>query len=223
MSNAIATRQQTSMTLASDTAHDCKSIVSKTAVKIQGKSYICVEGWQAISNRMGCMTSAVNITRCEGGIRATGQVRRIDTGEVIAEAEGFVGDDENTWKNRPEFARRAMAQTRAISRACRSAFAFVVTMMDAGLETTPAEEMPSQEVEVRPKFARQPPKTVEESDPLAQARLAVDKCKTIDQLDTARRRVTEKIESGEWTEAQAAVIKQLIMFKAEMLQGADHE
>jgi hypothetical protein len=35
-----------------------------------------------------------------------------------------------------------MAQTRAISRACRSAFAFVVTMMDAGLETTPAEEVP---------------------------------------------------------------------------------
>jgi hypothetical protein len=37
-----------------------------------------------------------------------------------------------------------MAQTRAISRACRSAFAFVVTMMDAGLETTPAEEVPSE-------------------------------------------------------------------------------
>jgi hypothetical protein len=35
-----------------------------------------------------------------------------------------------------------MAQTRAISRACRSAFAFIVTYMDAGLETTPAEEVP---------------------------------------------------------------------------------
>jgi hypothetical protein len=37
-----------------------------------------------------------------------------------------------------------MAQTRAISRACRSAFAFVVTYMDAGLETTPAEEVPAE-------------------------------------------------------------------------------
>src|SRR3546814_8677098 len=36
-----------------------------------------------------------------------------------------------------------MAQTRAISRACRSAFAHVVVMMKAGLETTPAEEIPS--------------------------------------------------------------------------------
>jgi hypothetical protein len=35
-----------------------------------------------------------------------------------------------------------MAQTRAISRACRSAFAHVVVMMDAGLSTTPAEEVP---------------------------------------------------------------------------------
>jgi hypothetical protein len=61
---------------------------------------------------------------------------------VICEAEGFVGDDERTWAKRDEYAKRAMAQTRAISRACRSAFAFVVTMMDAGLETTPAEEVP---------------------------------------------------------------------------------
>jgi hypothetical protein len=53
-----------------------------------------------------------------------------------------VGDDERTWSKRDEYAKRAMAQTRAISRACRSAFAFVVTMMDAGLETTPAEEVP---------------------------------------------------------------------------------
>jgi hypothetical protein len=63
---------------------------------------------------------------------------------VIAEAEGFVGDDERTWNKRDEYAKRAMAQTRAISRACRSAFAFVVTYMDAGLETTPAEEVPSE-------------------------------------------------------------------------------
>lgn len=35
-----------------------------------------------------------------------------------------------------------MAQTRAMSRACRSAFAHVVVMMNAGLATTPAEEVP---------------------------------------------------------------------------------
>ena len=40
------------------------------------------------------------------------------------------------------FARRGMAQTRANSRVCRTAFAFVVTLMKAGIETTPAEEIP---------------------------------------------------------------------------------
>jgi hypothetical protein len=81
----------------------------------------------------------------------------MDDGAVIATAEGFVGDDEPVWnggqvtdrygkiktyEKRPEYAKRAMAQTRAISRACRSAFAHVVVMMDAGLSTTPAEEVP---------------------------------------------------------------------------------
>jgi hypothetical protein len=35
-----------------------------------------------------------------------------------------------------------MVQTRAISRACRSAFAHVVVLIDGNLSTTPAEEVP---------------------------------------------------------------------------------
>jgi hypothetical protein len=120
----------------------CKEIVLKTAQNIQGRKYVRVEGWQSIANAYGCVASAKDVERVETGFRAIGQVRRMDTGIVIAEAEGFVGDDEKTWSKRDEYAKRAMAQTRAISRACRSAFAFVVTYMDAGLETTPAEEVP---------------------------------------------------------------------------------
>ena len=116
----------------------------RTAQNIQGRKYIRVEGWQSIANAYGCVASAKDVERTETGFRAIGQVRRMDTGIVIAEAEGFVGDDERTWNKRDEYAKRAMAQTRAISRACRSAFAFVVTYMDAGLETTPAEEVPSE-------------------------------------------------------------------------------
>jgi hypothetical protein len=66
----------------------------------------------------------------------------MDTGQVIATAEGFVGDDEPTWSSRPTYAKRAMCQTRAISRACRSAFAHVVVLIDRNLSTTPAEEVP---------------------------------------------------------------------------------
>jgi hypothetical protein len=46
------------------------------------------------------------------------------------------------WAKRPTYAKRAMCQTRAISRACRSAFAHVVVLIDRNLSTTPAEEVP---------------------------------------------------------------------------------
>lgn len=134
-----------------DAAGLCRAIVLQTAMNIQGRKYVRVEGWQAIAVAHGCTASACNVERVDGGFRATGQVRRMSDGVVIAEAEGFVGEDEPTWfggtargktlPKRADFAIRAMAQTRAVSRACRSAFAHVVVMIDKDLSTTPAEEM----------------------------------------------------------------------------------
>jgi len=74
---------------------------------------------------------------------------RLSDGEIVASAEGYLGVDEGMWARRPRYARRAMAQTRATSRACRSALAWIVPLLDAGLETTPAEEIPHAEVETR--------------------------------------------------------------------------
>lgn len=150
-----------------DAAGLCREIVLSTAQTIQDRKYVRVEGWQAIAIAHGCTASARAVERVEGGIRAIGEVRRMSDGAVIAEAEGFVGEDEPTWYGgtvkawkwgqergqkiwydkellkRPDYAIRAMAQTRAISRACRSAFAHVVVMIDAKLSTTPAEEVPA--------------------------------------------------------------------------------
>jgi len=53
-----------------------------------------------------------------------------------------LGDDEEMWTDRDAYAKRAMAQTRAMSRAGRSAFAYVVVLMGNDLSTTPAEEVP---------------------------------------------------------------------------------
>ena len=144
--------------LSTDAASLCREIVLATASNIQGRRYVQVEGWQACALAHGCAASSGNVTRHEdGSISATGKVIRIDTGTVISSAEGYVGADEPTWfggtvtdkwgktktlPKRPDYAIRAMAQTRAISRACRSAFAHVVVMMNAGLSTTPAEEVP---------------------------------------------------------------------------------
>lgn len=135
-----------------DAASMCREIVVATATNIQGKSYVTVEGWQAIAIAHGCTAGARDVERVEGGVRAVGEIRRMSDGVVISVAEGFVGEDEPTWygglsrgktlPRRADYAIRAMAQTRAISRACRSAFAHVVVMMKANLSTTPAEEVP---------------------------------------------------------------------------------
>jgi hypothetical protein len=149
-----------------DAAGLCREIVLQTAMKIGDRQYVKVEGWQAIAIAHGCAASAREVERIEGGVRAIGEVRRMSDGAVIAEAEGFIGEDEPVWyggtvrawkwgdkrgkkvwydkthAKRPDYAIRAMAQTRAISRACRSAFAHVVVLIDSNLSTTPAEEVP---------------------------------------------------------------------------------
>lgn len=135
-----------------EAADICKEIVVATSSNIQGRRHVNVEGWQAIAIAHGCALSARDVERIEGGVRAIGDVRRMSDGQLIATGEGFVGEDETTWyggkdkrgkihDKRADYAIRAMAQTRAMSRAGRSAFAHVVVMMNAGLATTPAEEM----------------------------------------------------------------------------------
>lgn len=145
----------TLMTQATDVAGVCGEIVKRTAQTIQGRKYVRVEGWQSIAAAYGCVASSKNVQKVEGGVRATGELHRISDGALIATAEGFVGEDEPTWyggtvvsygkektlPKRHDYAIQAMAQTRAISRVCRSAFAFVVVLIDNKLSTTPAEEM----------------------------------------------------------------------------------
>ncbi len=138
---------------AGSVAAACKEIVLRTSCTIQGRKYVKVEGWESIATAHGCCAGAGEAERAfdEDGIhigyKAKGYIRN-GAGHIISTGEGFVGFDEKdrkgnpTWEGRAEYAGRAMAQTRAISRACRSAFAHVVVLMDANLSTTPAEEVP---------------------------------------------------------------------------------
>jgi hypothetical protein len=141
---------------ATDVAGVCKDIVTKTAVKIANRRYVKVEGWLAIATAHGCVASSERPARIEDGYEARGVLRRLSDGALIAEAWGFVGDDERRWADRHLFARKAMCQTRALSRVCRSAFSHVVVLMDAGLETTPAEEMLDRGDEEAPPESNQP-------------------------------------------------------------------
>jgi len=152
MSSALVQSNAEAYRASTDAASLCRDIVVAAATTIQGRRYVSVEGWQAIAVAHGCAAGAEDVEAVEGGVRARGVVRRMSDGVIISTAEGFVGEDEPTWyggqvrgktlPKRPDYAIRAMAQTRAISRACRSSFAHVVLLMNAGLSTTPAEEVP---------------------------------------------------------------------------------
>lgn len=129
--------------VATDVAGVCREIVQKTAVNIQGKKYVRAEGWNAIAAAHGCAAGIREVEVIpDAGTRAVAELKRLSDGMIIATAEGFVGTDESKWATGPEYARRAMAQTRAISRVCRTAFAHVVVLIDSNLSTTPADEVP---------------------------------------------------------------------------------
>ena len=153
--------------LALNVAGLVREVVKQATVSIEDRNYVRVEGWQAIANGFGCVASARDVTReyDDGGefvgFKALGEVHRINDHALIATGEGFIGTDEVRWfggvatvwdkqtRRRvekkfdpaPEYAARSMVQTRAISRACKAAFAFVILMIDKSLSTTPAEEI----------------------------------------------------------------------------------
>lgn len=123
-----------------DIASLVRAVVMQSTVTIQGRKYLTVAGFQAVANAFGCVASARDVVRVEGGWQAIGEVRRMSDGMVLSTGTGFLGDDEKTWQGRPQFSKMAMAQTRACGRALRAAFAFMAPVIDGNLQTTPAEE-----------------------------------------------------------------------------------
>lgn len=209
-----------------DAAGLCRDIVVKTAKPIQGRKFVSVEGWQAIAIAHGCAAGARSVEKVDGGVRAIGEVRRMSDGQVIATAEGFVGEDEPTWyggetvsygrkkvlPKRADYAIRAMAQTRAISRACRSAFAHVVVMIDEGLSTTPAEEVPDGGfVEGQYEEVREKPRSEPANDQQANIAKIIQLCEAVGDDQSSKVCKAYKVKDfRELTSTQAAaVIKRL--------------
>ena len=135
---------------ASDTASVCKQFVIGTAVNIKGKKFVPVEGWQSIAAAWGCTPEVSNepnwVTIQEWreqvrAVRSEAILRRDSDGAILSRAFGLVAFDEEGL-NSNLYAMEAKSQTRAISRVCRHKFSFVVTLMNAGLETTPYDEVP---------------------------------------------------------------------------------
>jgi len=144
MPKAIRERADTAAKVARD-------LVLQSAIQLQGKRYIPAEGWQSLAAVLGLSPKIVSVQELENGdVIAVAEIVRVSDGNVLSRAEGYCGTDEQAWAKRPRYARRGMAQTRAISRACRSCLSWVLPLVDRDLEMTPAEEIPQhQQIEVR--------------------------------------------------------------------------
>ena len=205
-----------------DVAGACKEIVTRTSIKIQNRKYVPVEGWMAIATAHGCNLSACDVKQVDGGISARGIVRRISDGVILGEAEGFVGDDEKTWSNRPLFARRAMAQTRSMSRAARSVFAHVVVLMDAGLETTPAEEM-GHEIEInKPEVVKVEPIKPEPAKPVAKEPIKPSLEETFSKYKLAISESTAQFDISRFIKANGTFQKYIDKLPQEIFEEYEH-
>ncbi len=156
---------------ATDVAGLCRELALKKALTIGTRRFLPVEVWTTIAVAHGFIASikegsVKEVYRGDKliGIQATAELKRQSDGAVLSTAEGFVGDDEVDWfgshgepikkwskrankevemviAKREDYAIRAMAQTRAVSRVCRTGFSHVVVMIDEKLSTTPYEEI----------------------------------------------------------------------------------
>lgn len=107
--------------------------------KIQGRDYLTVEAWQTLGAMLGITATCAWTHKLEDGWEARVEARTLD-GRVVGAAEAECLRSESAWKSRDDYALRSMAQTRATSKALASVLRFVATL--AGVEGTPAEEMP---------------------------------------------------------------------------------
>lgn len=119
-------------------------------VVINGKTYLTLEDWQLLAHFYGLAartesTEYVQFPDPEvgtiQGYQARAEVINIKTGMIIGSGEAMCLDDEKKWTNKPLYAIRSMAQTRACAKALRNILAFVPVL--AGFSPTPAEEISS--------------------------------------------------------------------------------
>jgi hypothetical protein len=122
-------------------------VLSRYSIQLQGKTYVQVAGATLIANAMGYTVREVEVKRIDfgGGVtgwEATAEILDLETGTIIGRGSGIVTDDEKPWGTRPQFARRAMASTRAAGRALRLSMGHLFCYLGDKVATVTLEEMP---------------------------------------------------------------------------------
>ncbi len=129
---------------------------------------------------------------------------------------------------------RRMLQLRARGFALRDAFPDVLKGLVTAEE---AQDYPTPEPSREPVIVRSKPHQPEvrttpgdvaplttgriEDDPVAKARLEISNAKTVERLDTIRRRIAERVAEGIFTSAQGGELAQLTLVKAEILTASE--
>lgn len=107
-------------------------------VTIGEKDHVQVEGWTFLGSMCGVFPVTVWTRATANGWEARVEARTLN-GETVGGAEASCNRDEVKWADKPDYALRSMAQTRATSKAMRLPLGYIMTL--AGYATTPAEEM----------------------------------------------------------------------------------
>lgn len=130
-------------------------------VVVQGHKYPKVEIWETLGefNQLSARTEWTRKMN-DGSYEARVEIVDRKTGFVVGAAEAECSRDEEKWAKSMGYSLRSMAQTRAVSKAYRMKLAWIVVL--AGMDPTPAEEVPSRGFERAPRretkpAAEQPP------------------------------------------------------------------
>jgi len=117
-------------------------------VNIKGKQYPKIEWWTSVSASLGLFPRVLFSKRLdrEGEIAYEAKVEVHRNGQIVASGEAMCSNLEDRWRSADEYAIKSMAITRASGKAYRIPLSFLAVM--AGLEVTPAEEMPANTISI---------------------------------------------------------------------------
>ncbi len=115
---------------------------SSKKVMINGEQFLTFENWQTIARFYNITVgteSTKPITKDNKIFGYESKAVAYRDGIIISSAEASTFRDEASWRDKPSFQLKSMAQTRAAAKCLRNILAWVVVL--AGYKPTPAEEM----------------------------------------------------------------------------------
>lgn len=129
--------------------------------EVTRSKHVNAEGWALLGGAIGVVSRTVSTTRMEEGKgwSATVELVRVTDGAVVGRGDAMCGIDEGFWARNDEFARKAMSQTRAASRAYRMTYGWIMKL--AGFEATASEEMP-EGLTSKPESPAEPPQPAQD-------------------------------------------------------------